>query len=86
MKKKIAINSDVAEKLASYTNKNPRASDTAEGIANWWLKMPLDVVLPALESLVELGTWEKIRREDQVLYRPVSGSDPGNKPSAVAGR
>jgi hypothetical protein len=65
-----ATQSLASEKLVSYGNKNPKASDTAEGIAKWWLKMPLKDVLPALESLVELGVWEKLRRDDRVLYRP----------------
>ena len=42
--------------------------------------MPLEVVLPALESLVELGIWEKIRRDDRVLYRPIHNSDLDKKP------
>ena len=67
----MAIKSVVAEKLISYTNENPRASDTSEGIAKWWVKMPLDEVLPVLYSLVEFGLWEKVRREDHVLYRPI---------------
>ncbi len=69
------INSDVTEKLISYTNENPRAVDTSEGIAKWWVKMPLDEVLPALESLVELGLWEKVRREDRVLYCPITSPE-----------
>ena len=73
MKNKKAIESVVAEKLMSYTNENPRAFDTSEGIARWWVKMPLDEVLPVLESLVEIGIWEKIRREDRILYRPILG-------------
>lgn len=83
MKKTAAMKAGVSEKLTSYVNKNPRASDTAKGIAKWWLKMPLEEVLPALESLVEQGVWEKLRRDDRVLYRPNSGSDSNNKPPAA---
>ena len=67
-------NSLAARKLVSYGKENPMASDTAEGIAKWWIKMPLDEVLPALETLVELGIWEKLGREDRVLYRPIQHS------------
>ena len=74
MEKKMAIKSEVAEKLISYTSENPRASDTSEGIAKWWVKMSLDEVLPVLESLVELGLWEKFRRDDHVLYRLIRNS------------
>ncbi len=69
--KTTVIKAKVEEKLLSYGKKNPKASDTAEGIAKWWIKMPLKDVLPALESLVETGMWEKLRRDDRVLYRPV---------------
>ena len=73
-------NSLVAQKLVSYGKENPMASDTAEGIAKWWIKMPLDEVLPALESLVERGIWEKLRREDRVLYRPIQHSRMEKRP------
>jgi len=64
----------VTEKLISYASENPQALDTAAGIARWWIKMPLETVLPALESLVALGIWEKISRDDQVLYGPIPDS------------
>ena len=64
-------NDVAAERLISYGYENPRASDTAEGIAKWWIQMPLEEVLPALESLVKLGAWEKLMRDDRVLYRPM---------------
>jgi len=69
------IESEVAKKLILYGNENPRASDTAEGIAIWCLRMPLEEVLPALELLVERGLWEKLRRDDRVLYRPLSDGE-----------
>jgi hypothetical protein len=73
-------NSEVCEKLISYARENPRASDTAEGIARWWVKMSLKEVLLALEWLVERGTWEKVRREDAVLYRPVRNVEVKDPP------
>lgn len=73
-------NPEVAEKLISYARENPRASDTAEGIAKWWVKMSLEEVLPALEWLVERGTWEQVRREDGVLYRPVRNVEAKGTP------
>ena len=71
MKTTTGINTEAIEKLSFYVKRNPKASDTAEGIAQWWVRMPLEVVLPALESLVELGIWEKLRRDDHVIYRPI---------------
>ncbi len=72
---KSVMKSATIEKLIAYGNKNPNASDRAEGIARWWVKMPLEEVLPALESLVEQGTWEKLKGHDGALYRPRNGSD-----------
>jgi len=80
MEKTTAIKPAVTEKLVSYGNENPMASDTAEGIAKWWIKMPLEEVLPALELLVESGIWEKVRRDDNVLYRPATVSNLNTKP------
>ena len=74
------IESVAIEKLISYGKDNPKASDTAEGIAKWWIKMPLEVVLPALESLVELGIWKKLKRDDRILYCPAYGPDLYEKP------
>jgi hypothetical protein len=71
MKTTSAINTKAIERLRTYAERNPKASDTAEGIAKWWVQMPLEVVLPALEALVELGIWEKLRRDDHVIYRPI---------------
>ncbi len=79
IKKTTGIKSGVAKKLDSYANENPRAADTAEGIANWWLEVPLEEVLPALEVLVEQGLWEKLRRDDRVLYSPIPKSNPCKK-------
>ena len=75
MEDAVIIKSVAIEKLVSYGKDNPRASDTAEGIAKWWIQMPLEVVLPALESLVELGIWKKLKRDDRVLYCPVYSPD-----------
>ena len=71
-----AIETVAAKRLISYTRKKPKASDSAEGIARWWLKMPLEEVLPALEALVKQGMWEKLKRNDHVIYRPINKSNP----------
>jgi hypothetical protein len=64
----------ICVKLLSYVIENPNASDTAEGIAQWWVRKPVDQVLPVLEALVRVGLWEEIRRKDQVLYGPLQSS------------
>jgi len=66
--------SELIEKLVSYAQENPMATDTAEGIAKWWVQMPLKEVLPVLESLVEGGIWQKVRLDDRVLYCPIQNS------------
>ena len=63
------FNNEVVKALSYFTKENPKACDTAEGIARWWLKMPLEKVLPTLEGLVELGSFEKLERRDCVIYR-----------------
>jgi len=79
------IKSVAIEKLVSYGKDNPRASDTAEGIAKWWVRMPLEVVFPALESLVELGIWKKLKRDDRVLYCPILSPSLYGKPKSARG-
>lgn len=79
MKNTTGNRSLAANKLISYGNENPKASDTAEAIAKWWIKMPFEEVLPALETLVEFGIWEKLKRDDRVLYRPIHNPDLDNK-------
>ncbi len=69
----------ICVKLLSYGIENPNASDTAEGIAQWWVKKPLKEVLPVLEALVRVGLWEKIWRDDQVLFSPLQSSFAGNE-------
>lgn len=67
--------SDLIEKLVSYSHDHPMASDTAEGIAQWWVQMPVEEVQAALELLVERGIWEKVKLQDRVLYCPIQSSD-----------
>lgn len=58
-----------SEKLVHFLKSNPQASDTAEGIARWWVHMPVAVVVQALDSLVKRGIVEKLERDDGVIYR-----------------
>jgi hypothetical protein len=71
MEKFIGNDYVICVKLLCYGIENPSASDTAEGIAKWWVKQPVEKVLPVLEALIRLGVWEKISRDDQILYRPL---------------
>jgi len=74
----------ICVKLLSYGIENPHASDTAEGIAKWWVKKPVEEVLSVLEALVRVGLWEKIERDDQILYSPLQNRRGKMKPPECA--
>jgi hypothetical protein len=45
----------VALMILDYINENPNAKDTAEGIAQWWVHQPRELVERALELLTGLS-------------------------------
>jgi len=49
---------DLAERIMSYLDEYPRASDTAEGIAAFWVHARTTSVHRTLDSLVERGQLE----------------------------
>ena len=59
----------IIQNLLSYLQKYPHAADSAQGIADWWVKKPLTEVLPALEFLVGRNVMEQLEIEDAVIYR-----------------
>lgn len=63
-------NPQITASILSYIERNPSASDTAHGIAKWWLKdkYPLSEVTEALASLVAAGL---IARRDGVNSQSV---------------
>lgn len=52
----------IERQLSAYLIANPEASDTAEGIARWWLRLELvdaEALATALDRLVEHGILER---------------------------
>jgi hypothetical protein len=67
--------SPLADEILGYLREHPRAQDTVEGIAVWWLaERAIKKWLPQLErslrSLVRRGVVLEIRRPDgEIVYR-----------------
>lgn len=68
--------SDVARGLARYVRANPHASDTTEGITQWWLGLTpssVELVERALALLQATGLIEVVRALDgRAHYRRVT--------------
>ncbi len=64
----------VAHDILRYMRENPRAADTLEGIAEWWLrdKYSLTKVRQMLAELVEEGLIVKLEGKDS---RPIYRTD-----------
>ena len=71
----------VAGEILSYLGKHPQASDTLEGIVEWWLlqqkiEYQTKVVRDALAELVERGFLVKeVTRDSRVHYRATENTD-----------
>ena len=92
----------LARMLSRYLCDNPLASDTAQGIASWWLRLDWHVhefaVCSALARLVNAGLVEEVKGPDgRVRYRRVQTADallalealatsPANPPSNGGGK
>lgn len=73
------------EAIANCFRENRHSSDSAEGIARWWLRAPVSEwprVRHALEILVSEGRLERIAAADgKERYRlpgPTGGTSPDN--------
>jgi len=64
--------SKIARDILRYIEKNPEATDTAEGITKWWLadKYSVSEVAEALSKLVEEGAVSQRRgKNSQTVYK-----------------
>ena len=69
----------IVRQLLMYTHANPNASDSAEGIARWWLDprvcVDLQALGEALDFLVERGVFaERLAADGRRSYRRI-GTD-----------
>lgn len=69
----------IVRQLLMYTHANPNASDSAQGIARWWLDprvgVDLQALAQALDFLIERGVFaERLGTDGRRSYRRI-GSD-----------
>lgn len=66
---------DISEEILAYLNKYPEASDTLEGIAEWWLlnqkiQSGIEKVRAAIYELLEEGWVSEIKGKNSAIrYR-----------------
>ncbi|MFC2172718.1 hypothetical protein ACFLU6_08810 [Acidobacteriota bacterium] len=63
-----ADNIPLANRILLYLYMNPSAKDTAEGIAQWWVKEPISKVRKVLEILVDLKMVKTYNSGRSILY------------------
>jgi hypothetical protein len=71
----------IAEIIERYVAENPRAADTAAGIASWWLmhqshRDSPELVQRAIDYLVERGRLKRIQLADGTVVYARSASSP----------
>lgn len=69
----------VALAIVLYLRRHPGAKDNVDGIAQWWVNEPRDLVEQGLIMLVELGTVKK----DRDLYSLTDSLKSGNSGDAL---
>ncbi len=67
----------MARMILGYLHKNPDASDTLEGILEWWLESErieksVNKVSGALEILLEKGLLKKVKSENGPLVYKIN--------------
>jgi len=72
---------EIADGVLEYLRENPRAMDTIDSIADWWIsraQVRTDVTLLAgvLERLTQQGILEQVGDGDERRYRLTPGATP----------
>jgi hypothetical protein len=65
---------ELAELVLGYLKEQPKAMDTLQGIAEWWIsrqqvRVDVERLAGALQDLTNQGVLERIGSEDNALYR-----------------
>jgi hypothetical protein len=62
---------ELASAVMEYLQRNPHATDTVKGIAEWWLdtRSELRVVRRVMDALAEQGLLERFGTGERVHYR-----------------
>jgi hypothetical protein len=63
------MSDDAKQRILSYLADRPRAMDTVEGIALYWVEAEVEDVRRALTELVDEGRLVAYRQAGQVYYR-----------------
>jgi hypothetical protein len=71
---------EMTEAILDYLAEHPRASDTLDGIAEWWimrqqLRVEIKTLQKVLRELTNKGLLEKIGEGDEALYHLKSTKD-----------
>jgi len=65
---------EIEASISAYLSEHPLATDTLEGICEWWLmrhqvRVSLDNLFKTLQGLTERGVLETLKTGDVVTYR-----------------
>lgn len=74
--------SELCDELLAYLREHPRAMDSLEGIAEWWLprhqiRVGVERIARALETLTRRGMLQEVEDGDRLLYRLRPDAEPG---------
>lgn len=84
--------SDVRDAVLAYLHEHPRAMDSLEGIAQWWLvrqrvRIGVELVARALADLEDRGLLERLGENAHAMYRlrTPDGAAAGDGESGATG-